>query len=323
MKDKKKYIFNHNTLSYEEFKLPKWQQVLRVLAYVFSVVVIAGVFMLLFFFFFGSPKERMQEKEIEYLKEQYSVLENRMNDMGEVLDEIEQRDDNIYRLIFEAEPVASSKRYLAFKANRYENLYGYKNSEMVVNIKAKLDVLSNRLAAQSKSYDEVLSLVKNKTSMLGSIPAIMPLREKDLCAITSTFGTRIDPIYKVAKSHKGIDLSSATGTEVYAAGDGKVSKVERKHSGYGNLVVIDHGFGYKTKYAHLTKFIVSRGQTVKRGQLIGYVGNTGKSTGPHLHYEVLKNDQPVDPANYFYNDITPEEYEQILEQSSMVTQAMD
>lgn len=323
MARRKKYIFNHKTLKFEEFKLLPWQKLLRVLGYLLSVVVIAGIFLLVFFFFFGSPKERMQERELDYLKEQYALMEAKLNDMSEVLDEIEQRDDNIYRLIFEAEPVASSRRYLDFKANRYENLYGYKNSEMVINIKAKLDVLSNRIAAQSKSYDEVLALAKNKTKMLSSIPAIMPLRETDLRAITSTFGTRIDPIYKVAKTHKGIDFSSPTGTEVYATGDGKVAVVERKHTGYGNVITIDHGFGYKTKFAHLSKFAVFKGQTVKRGQLIGYVGSTGKSTGPHLHYEVLKNGQNVDPANYFYNDITPEEYEQILELSSITTQAMD
>ena len=323
MARKKKYIFNHKTLTYEEFKLLPWQKVLRVIGYLFSVAVIAGLFLLVFFFFFGSPKERMQDRELDYLKEQYSLMEAKLNDMSEVLDEIEQRDNNIYRLIFEAEPVASSRRYLNFKTNRYENLYGYKNSDMVVNIQAKLDVLSNRLAAQSKSYDEVLALAKDKNNMLSSIPAIMPLREKDFHYISSSFGVRIDPIYKVAKGHKGIDMSAPIATEVHATGDGTVVKVQRNKWDYGNVIMIDHGFGYKTQYAHLSKFAVFKGQTVKRGQLIGYVGSTGKSTGPHLHYEVIKNGRHVNPINYFYNDLKPEEYEQILEQSAMATQSMD
>ncbi len=208
-------------------------------------------------------------------------------------------------------------------ADRYAGLYGYINSNQVVSAARKLDVISSQMYHQSVSYDTLFAMARNKSDMLAHIPAIFPLKETEIKYISSYFGYRPDPIYKVEKFHSGIDFSAQMGTEAYATGDGVVCDVEKGHWGYGNMVTIDHGFGYKTRYAHLQKAAVRKGQKVKRGQLIGFVGNTGKTTGVHLHYEVLKNDVPINPINFFYNDLTPDEYELILEQSTLPTQTMD
>jgi murein DD-endopeptidase MepM/ murein hydrolase activator NlpD len=207
--------------------------------------------------------------------------------------------------------------------DRYDRLKGYKNSDLVVATSRKLDQISSGLYVQSKSFDEVFELAKNKAEMLASIPAIQPVKDIDLRRITSYFGIRLDPFYKVNKFHQGIDFSAPVGTEVFATGNGKVEMVEKSYWGYGNTIIIDHGFGYKTKYSHLHQFKVRKGETVKRGQLIATIGNTGKSTAPHLHYEVHKNNKPVNPIHFFFNDLTPEEYGLILELSSLPSQSMD
>jgi murein DD-endopeptidase MepM/ murein hydrolase activator NlpD len=208
-------------------------------------------------------------------------------------------------------------------ADRYADLYGYMNSGLVVSTARKLDVIASQLYNQSVSYDTLFWMARNKSDMLAHIPAIFPLKETEIKYISSYFGYRPDPIYKISKFHSGMDFSSTLGTEVYATGDGVVFDVERNNWGYGNMVIIDHGYGYKTRYAHLKKSAVRKGQKVKRGQLIGYIGNSGKTTGVHLHYEVLKNNVQVDPINFLYQDLTPEEYNQILEQSTLPTQTMD
>jgi murein DD-endopeptidase MepM/ murein hydrolase activator NlpD len=226
--------------------------------------------------------------------------------------------------MFETDPIPRSVRRSGFSdADRYAGLYGYMNSNQVVNAARKLDVISSQLYHQSVSYDTLFALARNKSDMLAHIPAIFPLKEMEIKYISSYFGYRPDPIYKIEKLHTGIDFSAQMGTEAYATGDGVVCDVEKGHWGYGNMVTIDHGYGYKTRYAHLQKAAVHKGQQVKRGQLIGFIGNTGKTTGVHLHYEVLKNDTPINPINFFYNDLTPDEYEQILEQSTLPTQTMD
>ena len=321
---KQKYIFNHKTLSYEKFKEPLSKRVGHAFLYAFSVIALAVIIAVILFVFFGSPKEKMQARELEYLKLQYEILSDRINDMDTLLADMEQRDDNIYRVIFEAEPIPSSVRRAGFGGvDRYADLYGYRSSDMVVNITKRLDQVASQLYVQSKSYDEVFALAKNKTAMLSSIPAILPVKESEIRQISSYFGYRSDPVYKVTKFHSGMDFAAPVGTQIFAPGDGVVVSEESNYWGYGNMLTIDHGYGYKTQYAHLSKFAVRKGQKVKRGQLIGYVGNTGKSTGSHLHYEVLKNDVPTDPIHYFFNDLTPEEYESILEQSSVPSFTMD
>lgn len=312
------------TQDFEVLDMPKSKKILRFVLISLAILGIAFLFAILLFTFFKSPKEKSQARELEFMKLQYEILNDRLDNLEVLMTDLEQRDNDLYRVMFEADPIPSSVRRSGFSgADRYANLYGYMNSTQVVSAKRKLDVIASQMYNQSVSYDELFELARNKSEMLAHIPAIFPLKETELKYISSYFGHRPDPIYKVDKFHSGIDFSAQMGTEVYATGDGVVSDVDKGHWGYGNVVTIDHGFGYKTRYAHLQKAAVRKGQKVKRGQLIGYIGNTGKTTGIHLHYEVRKNDVPIDPINFFYNDLTPDEYEQILEQSTLPTQTMD
>ncbi len=319
-----KYIFNHRTLSYEKYKLGWGKRFLRLFSYIITTGAFALVFVVIAFNFFGSPKERMQKRELEYLKLQYQILSDRLESMQNLLADMQERDDNIYRVIFEADPIPSTVRQAGYGGvDRYENLTGYNNSELVINTAKRLDKIASQLYVQSKSFDEVFELAKNKAEMLSSIPAIQPVKNTDLRRISSYFGVRTDPFYKVNKFHQGVDFSAPIGTEVFATGDGKVVKVEKSKWGYGNTLEIDHGFGYVTKYGHLNDFKVRKGEKVKRGQLIATIGNTGKSTAPHLHYEVHKNGRAVNPIHFFFNDLSPEEYELIIELSAQPTQSMD
>lgn len=319
-----KYVFNPETLSYDKITESASDRVGRGFVFLLTTFVFALIIVVLIYYFFGSPKERMQAREIEYLKLQYEILNDRLDDVELLVEDLQQRDDNVYRAIFEAEPIPSSVRKSGFsRADRYGALYGYKNSDIVVNVAQRIDLIASQMYYQSKSYDEVFEMARNKSQMLACIPAIIPVKESQIRQISSYFGYRTDPIYKVSKFHSGMDFAAAVGTEVFAPGDGKVVKEEQNYWGYGNLITIDHGYGYKTQYAHLSQFAVKVGQKVKRGQVIGYVGTTGKTTGSHLHYEVLKNDTPVDPIHFFFNDLSPEEYETILEQAELPSLTMD
>ena len=321
---RKKYIFNPQTLEYEEYKTSGKKKFWSVVLYLLLTSVTAFVIVILIQNFFGSPTERRQSREIEYLKLQYDIMNDKIDNLDLLLAELEDRDDNIYRMIFEAEPIPSSVRKAGYGgSNRYMALDGYVNSDMVVSTAKRIDVLSSQLYVQSKSFDEIYDMAKNKAEMLSCIPAIMPVKGTDIYRISSHYGHRTDPFYKVTKFHGGIDFSGPVGLGIYATGDGVVSRVESNKSGYGNNIVVDHGYGYKTRYAHLHSFSVKKGDKVKRGQEIGKMGNTGKSTAPHLHYEVIKNNKTVNPINFFYNDITPEEYDKILELSQHPSQTMD
>lgn len=321
---KKKYIFNHQTLEFEEFKTSRKTKFWNVTLYLLSTAAFAFLFVILIQNFFGSPTERMQAREIEYLKLQYDIMNDKIDNLDMLLVELEDRDDNIYRMIFEADPIPSSVRKAGYGgSNRYMALDGHVNSDMVINTAKRIDILTSQLYVQSKSFDEIYEMAKNKSEMLSCIPAIMPVKGTDIYRISSHYGQRTDPFYKVTKFHGGIDFSGRVGLGIYATGDGVVIKVEKNKSGYGNNILIDHGYGYKTRYAHLHSFKVKKGQKVKRGQEIGTMGNTGKSTAPHLHYEVIKNNKTVNPINFFYNDITPEEYDKILELSQLPSQTMD
>lgn len=304
--------------------MSKSKKVLRFVLVFLAVLGIAFVVAILLFAFFKSPKEKSQARELEYMKLQYEILNDRLDNIEVLMTDMEQRDNNLYRVMFEADPIPMSVRRSGFsETDRYDSLYGYKNSSLVVSAARKMDVIASQLYHQSVSYDTLFALARNKSAMLAHIPAIFPLKETEIKYISSYFGYRPDPIYKVSKFHSGIDFSAPLGTEAYATGDGTVCDVEKGHWGYGNMVTVDHGYGYKTRYAHLQKALVRKGNKVKRGQRIGLVGNTGKTTGVHLHYEVLKNDVQIDPINFFYNDLTPDEYEQILQQSTLPTQTMD
>ena len=322
MAKKQKYIFNHKTLEFERFKLSLSTKVWRAFLVLLGIAGGAFLFAILLYTFFQSPKEKMQARELEFMKLQYEILNDKLENMEVLLLEMEERDNGLYRVMFEAAPIPSSKRRSGFDgAERYANLYGYRNSASVVETSQKLDIIASQLYHQSVSYDELFELARNKETMLACIPAIFPLKETEIKYISSYFGYRPDPIYKIERFHSGIDFSAELGTEAYATGDAVVADVENNEWGYGIMVTLDHGFGYKTRYAHLQKSSVRKGQKVKRGQLVGLIGSTGKATGVHLHYEVLKNDVQINPIHFFYNDLSPDEYDRILQQSSLHAQS--
>ena len=319
-----KYYYDTKTLSYKPIKLNSSEKIRGYFIFFLSSILLSFFILLIFYQFFDSPKEKRLKLEIQNLTSQYEVINNDMKQVETVLDEIQERDDNIYRVIFEADPIPTSIRKQGFGGvNRYEKLLGLSNSELMINTSKKIDQLTKQLYLQSKSFDEVIDLAKNKSNMLASIPAIQPVANKDLKRMASGYGYRIHPIYKTRKMHYGMDFSAKTGTEIYATGDGVVSKIKRSKRGYGNYVKINHGFGYETLYAHMSKYIVKRGQKVKRGEVIGYVGNSGISTAPHLHYEVRKDNKKINPMNFYYNDLSPEEYEKMLEISLQSNQSLD
>lgn len=321
---KVRYHFNTQSLKIEKVKVTFKQRFLRFLSVFFTGLVFAALVLVLAYNFIDSPKERILRREIEQYKLQYSILNDRLDKVQAVVTDLRERDDNIYRVIFESEPIPSSVREAGYGGvDRYARLEGFKNSEIIINTTKKLDLITSQLYVQSKSFDEVFSLAKRKEELLASIPAIQPVANKDLRRIGSYFGYRTDPFYKVTKFHEGIDFTAPVGTDIYSTGDGQVVKIEFSRRGYGNLIEIDHGFGYRTVYAHLSKMNVKMGQKVSRGEVIGFVGNTGKSTAPHLHYEVRKNGKAVDPINFFFNDITPEEYAAMIELSQRPSQTLD
>jgi len=322
---KTRYTFNTRSLTYEEHKLTLGQKLLRFLFFLITSLAFAVVIIFLSFTFFESPKERMLEREITQYKQQYGIMNERLDQMQTLLAELSDRDDNIYRIIFEAEPIPKSVRQAGYGGvDRYARLEGYSNSDLLIETSKKLDKIASQVYVQSKSFDEVYDLAVNKEKMLASIPAIQPVKNTDLKRLSSFYGYRPDPIYKVRKFHAGVDFSAPQGTPVYAPGDGVVKKTKNSRRGYGNTIEIDHGYGYVTFYAHLKEIKVRKGQKVTRGELIATVGNSGKSTAPHLHYAVRKNgNHPVNPIYYFYNDLTPEEFETVLDKSKIPTQSLD
>ena len=284
----------------------------------------AAIMLIAFFNFFDSPKEKMLIREIDNMTLQYELMNEKLSQVSAVLDNVQDRDDNIYRVIFEADPIPSSIRKAGIGGvNRYEKLEGYNNSELIISTAQKLDQISKQLYIQSKSFDEVIEMATKKSDMLASIPAIQPVTNKELKRLSSGYGRRIDPYYKKPKFHYGVDFSAPQGTPIYATGNGTVKKTKKSRRGFGNHIVIDHGYGYESLYAHMQKYTVRRGQKVKRGDLIGYVGNSGKSTAPHLHYEVHKDGRKVNPAYYFHNDLTPEEFDRMLELAAQENQSFD
>jgi murein DD-endopeptidase MepM/ murein hydrolase activator NlpD len=274
--------------------------------------------------FLSSPRERALMNELEAYKLQYKILNDRLNNLQVVLDDLQDRDDNIYRVIFEAEPIPSSMRKAGYGGSeRYAKLSGVSNSEIIQNTARKLDMITSQIYVQSKSFDEVFEFAKNKEKVIASIPAIQPLNFHDLRRIGSYFGYRTDPYYKVTKFHEGIDFTAAIGTPIYVTGDGVITEAEYNRGGYGMCIKVNHGYSYETFYAHLSRMKVHVGQKVKRGEIIGFVGNSGKSTAPHLHYEVHKGGIPINPIYFFFNDITPQEYQAMIEQSSKPSQTLD
>jgi len=321
---KVKYKFNTKTLTYERVRVTFKQRLLQVLSYLGIGLVFAVVIILLAYRFIDSPKEKQLRREAEVLQLQYDLLSKKMNQVEEVLNDLQDRDDNIYRVIFEAEPIPNSIRQAGFGgSDRYTNLEGYDNSKLMIEVTKRLDRITKQLYIQSKSFDDVVKMAKNKEILIASIPAIMPINNKNLKHAPSGFGWRTHPIYKTQEFHPGMDFTAEQGTPIYATGNGVVENADAGAQGYGNHVVVNHGFGYKTLYAHMSRMAVKPGTKVNRGDLLGYVGSTGLSTGPHLHYEVIKNGEKVNPINFYYNDLTPEQYQIMLEMSSKSTQSFD
>ncbi len=321
---KVKYRFNKHSLTFDKVQTTLKKRLLVFLSHISTGVVFAVVILVIVYNFVDSPKEKAQKRELAQLQLQYDILNDQLAKFTMVLMDLQDRDDNIYRVIFESEPIPSTIREAGIGGiDRYEKLKGYSNSDIIIETYKKMDKIKGQLYVQSKSLDEVFSMAKNKENMLASIPAIQPVSNKDLTRIGSYFGPRMDPFYKVKKFHEGVDFTAPTGTEIYAAGNGVVVTAKRNFGGYGNEVIIDHGYSYSTLYAHMSKILIRSGERVKRGQVIGLVGNTGKSTAPHLHYEVRKNGRAVNPIYFFYNDITPEQFEKMLELSANPSQSMD
>lgn len=314
---KKVYRFNEENLKYELIKPTFKSGFLKVISIIFSGLFFASIVIIVAYNFFSSPKELIQQREIEQYKLQLSIISDRLERLDKVASDLQERDDNIYRVIFEAEPIPEEVRKAGIGgADRYSKLKGFKNSALIINTEKRIDELTNKLYVQSKSFDEVFDMARNKEKMMACIPAIQPISDKYKSRISAFYGYRIHPIYKTKIFHEGIDFAAPIGTEVYASGDGVVVRNTRSNYGYGNIIKIDHGYGYETVYAHLSKSYIKKGQKVKRGQLIGAVGSTGLSTGPHLHYEVRKNQKRVNPIYYFFNDMNVEDYDEIIKLAS-------
>lgn len=319
---KVQYRFDTKSLTVEKVKRTFTDRLKTFLHYALAGLVFSVIVLFIGFTFFETPRERMLQREVNNFKLQHEVINDRLNLLTSVLEDIQERDDQIYRVIFEAEPIPRTIRDAAFGGiDRYTRLSGYNNSELISETMQRVDQLASKLYVQSKSYDEVFEMALNKADMLASIPAIIPI-PRGTERLASGYGMRIHPVYKTERMHHGVDFTAPTGTPIYATGNGVIQRAERNRHGYGLMVEIDHGFGYSTLYAHMDEIKVRAGQEVKRGEVIGSVGSTGVSTAPHLHYEVHRNGRTVNPVPYFYNDLTPEEFEIIIERASRVNQSL-
>jgi len=305
---KVKYYYDSETLSYRKIKRKKTTTI----KYVSVFLTAAALFGFLSFFivsqYIESPKERQMARELQNMELQFELINKRTDDAFAALENVEERDNAIYRLYFEANPIPTEQRRAGFGGiNRYKKFEGFDNSQLIAESNKRLDVLEKAIVVQSKSLDEIVALAKEKENMLASIPAIQPVKKEDLTRMASGYGMRMHPILKYKKMHKGMDFTAAVGTPIFASGNGKVIRAERSAT-FGNVVYIEHGYGYKTIYAHMSKIKAKKGDKVKRGDLIGYVGNTGRSVSSHLHYEVHKNDRALNPINFYYGDLSPEEF---------------
>ena len=319
-----KYQFDSKTLTFKKVKLV-WKQIIqRILLFILVTGISALAVNLVYTSFYKTPKVLMLEEESEILLSKYDGLNERMIDIDLVIKDMQQRDDHFYRSIFELKPIPSSVREAGFGGvNRYLELEGYNNSDILIEIFKKVDKISKKIYVQSKSFDTVIELAKNKEKMIACVPAIQPVALKDFNRISDYFGSRRDPFTGKATMHHGMDFTGPKGSDIFVTGDGVVVEAGYSFYGYGNRVVVDHGYGYKTVYAHLRKILIDEGQKVKRGEVIGTLGNTGRSTGAHLHYEVRLSNNAVNPINYYFNDISPEEYELMVVACSKKRNPMD
>lgn len=319
-----KYYYNTNTLRYEKLETPLRVKLLRVFGFVAAALVTAALISFAAFRFIGSPNEKLLAQQNKALRENYKELEQDLHSLEQQMKELEKRDNEVYRAIFEANPVPDSARAREIETQqeiaKVERIRDY---QLAASIRTTISNLESRIAAQKKSYEEVNKLVENKEQLLSHTPAIQPVANKDLSRIASGYGSRIDPVYKTVKFHYGLDFAAPQGTPIYATADGTVTTAGSTGNGYGNHVVIHHGYGYETLYGHMVRVKVRNGAAVKRGEVIGWVGSTGKSTGPHCHYEVHKYGEKIDPIYFFYNDLNPAQFDQLLKKAAASNQSLD
>ena len=323
---KVKYYYDSENLAYKRVQTKKRKKFGYIVLFFVSSILFGFLIFLLLIntSYFETPKDKIQAREIEVLQLNYKLLNKKLDLMNEVLAAVENRDNNIYRIYFNTSPISDEERKAGFGGvNRYKDLLGYNNSELIENTTKRVDILTKELVIQSKSLDDIVVLAKQKEKLLAAIPAIQPVKNEDLKHMASGYGYRSDPFTKIKKFHYGMDFTSKTGTPIYATGDGVVYKADASLSGYGNHIEINHGYGYKTLYAHLSKYNCRPGQRVKRGDIIGYVGSTGRSQAPHLHYEVFKGSERVNPLNFYYGSISAKEYLEISKLANQENQSLD
>lgn len=323
---KVKYYYDPETLSYRPIQSGKKLKISNFFLFLISSFLFGlfTLFGLLTTDFLNTPKELLLERELNNYEFQFDLLSQRLEQMEDVMTEIENRDNEIYRAYFEASPIPEEQRRAGFGGvNRYKKLEGFGNSNQIIETTKQIDILSKMLVVQSKSLEEIQQLAEKKEDLLAAIPSIQPIKKEDLKRMASGYGWRIDPFTKKRRRHKGMDFSANRGTPIYATGDGVVKRADNRSSGYGRHIRIDHGFGYVTLYAHLSEYNVRRGQQVKRGDVIGFVGNTGRSVAPHLHYEIRKDGTPINPINFYYGDLNTEEFNALLEAANRENQSLD
>lgn len=321
---KVKYYYDSETLSYRKIERKKRT------TFAYASLFLLGTFLFSLIIFFianlyvESPKEKALNRELQNMELQFQLLNKKMDEAEAVLANVAERDNNIYRVYFEANPIPEEQRRAGFGGiNRYRDLEGFDNSKLIIESSKRLDILQKQIVVQSKSLDEITVLAEEKEILLSAIPAIQPVKNEDLTRMALGYGVRTDPFTKVKKMHWGMDFSAPTGTPIYAPGDGIVTRADSRSSGYGKHIRIDHGFGYVSLYAHLHKYNVKKNQKVKRGDIIGFVGNTGRSMGPHLHYEIYKDGKRINPINFYYGSLTAEEFNKLLESASQENQSLD
>lgn len=323
---KVKYYYDQETLSYRPVKATSKNRISNIVLFVLASFFF-GVTCLLILLnsdVINTPSEIVQKRTLKNYELQFDILNKKLTQLEAVVSNVEERDNNLYRVYFEASPIPEEQRRAGFGGvNRYKDLEGYDNSDLVINTAKRLDILTKQTVVQSRSLDEIERLAANKAALIEAIPTIQPVKNKDLTRIASGFGYRSDPFTKARKMHFGMDFTAKRGTPVYATGNGVVKRADSRSSGFGKHIRIDHGFGYISLYAHLSKYNVRRGQKVKRGDIIGFVGNTGRSAGPHLHYEIIKDNKKINPLNFYYGNLSPEEFEALLTQSKQENQSLD
>ena len=321
---KVKYYYDPDTLSYRKIERKKRTTFTYAIVFLTAAALFGFLFVFIAGQFVDSPSELASKRELDNMELQYELLNKKLDDAFAALESVEERDNAIYRLYFEANPIPEEQRRAGFGGvNRYKKYEGYDNSQLIIESNKRLDQLQKAIVVQSRSLDEIAVLAEDKEKFLASIPAIQPIKNEDLKRMASGYGYRTDPFTKIRKFHFGMDFTAPRGTPIFATGDGIVTRADNGATGYGNHIRIDHGYGYVSLYAHLYKYNVSKNQKVKRGDLIGYVGSTGRSEAPHLHYEIFKDDERINPINFYYGNLTADEYGRLLEKASLENQSLD